>query len=202
MINSKKQLHVLLLSGIPVHVSDYREVIEQAGHILNVHDVNNVDFLDIDFVDVVKSEKPDVIIVDVAFADVAVFTQLKMIIEQHPCPIVMFTGNDDRESIENAIDSGIAAYVVKGWYPKRIMSVIDTAIIRFDHMYKMQKELDNTQRLIEERKLIEKAKGIVMKKSSLDEDTAYKSLRKMAMDQNMKLVDLAKSVITASELLV
>jgi two-component system, response regulator / RNA-binding antiterminator len=198
----KKQFRVLLLSGIPVHVPDYEDVIKKAGHLITVHDVQSIDFVQIDFVEVVKSENPDVIILDIATPEKAIFSQLKEIMVQQPCPIIMFTSNDDRDSIEKAIESGIAAYVVKGWYPKRILSVIDTAIIRFKQMYSMQMELENTRLQLEDRKLIEKAKGIVMKKTSQDEETAYKSLRKMAMDQNMKLVDLARSVITASELLI
>ena len=138
---------------------------------------------------------------DVETVTLNMFDALQQITSQCPCPIVVFTHDDDRVSIGKAISAGISVYVVKGYSPKRIVPLIDTAIHRFNQAITVQKELVATRHKLEDRKIIEKAKGIVMRKSAVDEAVAYKTLRDMAMNSNMKLAEVAKTIVTASELL-
>jgi response regulator NasT len=120
----------------------------------------------------------------------------------NPLPVVVFTYDDSRDVIRLAIKAGVSAYIVDGLQAKRIVSILDTALFRFQEQQQIKQELAKTKTSLTERKLIDKAKGIVMKRSNIDEDAAYKTLRKMAMDKNMRMAELAKSIISASELLV
>ena len=191
------KLNILLLSGVPEHISDFEQVLDNAGHSLAMRELDNDRILHW-----YEQFKPDVFIVDVESVTEGLFLSLQQIISKYPCPIIVFTHDDDRVSIGRAIGAGISAYVVKGYSPKRIVPLIDTAIHRFKQTNAMLEELVAARHKLEDRKLIERAKGIVMRKSAVDEAVAYKTLRDMAMSRNMKLADVAKSIVTASELLV
>jgi response regulator NasT len=132
------------------------------------------------------------------------FNRLRIMLlsDNHPCPIIVFTDDADRVSIEKAIAAGISAYVVQGYAPQRIVPVIDTAIHRFNRTTAVAAVLNAMKLKLEDRKLIEQAKGIVMKKTAVDEAAAYKTLRDMAMNSNVKMSEIARSIVTAAELLV
>ena len=197
MNNVYEKLKILLISGISEHVSDFEQVLDDAGHTLTIRETD-----DNKMVIWYEQCRPDVLIMDVETVTLKMFVALQQITSKYPCPIVVFTHDDDRVSIGTAISAGISAYVVKGYSPKRIVPLIDTAIHRFNQSITVQKELVATRHKLEDRKLIERAKGIVMRKSAVDEAVAYKTLRDMAMNSNMKLAEVAKSIVTASELLV
>ena len=191
------KLKILLASSVVEHVSDFEQVLDGAGHTLATREINGNRILLW-----YEQFRPDVLIVDVETVTEDMFASLQQIISRNPCPIIVFTHDDNRISIGRAISAGISAYVVKGFSPKRIVPLIDTAIHRFNQTINVQKELVATQHKLEERKMIERAKGIVMRKSAVDEAVAYKTLRDMAMNRNMKLAEVAKSIVTASELMV
>ena len=191
------KLNVLVVCGVPEHVSDFEQVLDNAGHNLAMREIHD-DKLLLWF----EQYKPDIFIIDVETVTEKIFLSLQKILRKDPCPIIVFTHDDDRVSIGRAISAGISVYVVKGYSPKRIVPLIDTAIHRFNQTRAMLDELVTTRHKLEDRKLIERAKGIVMRKSAVDEAVAYKTLRDMAMSSNMKLAEVAKSIVTASELLV
>ena len=115
---------------------------------------------------------------------------------QHaPRPIVLFTDNDDAARIKAAFAAGITAYIVDGIKPTRVKAVLDVAYARFEHERELRAELDNAKTQLAERKVLERAKGLLMKQMNLSEDDAFKRLRKMAMDRNIKLVEAAQRVI-------
>jgi response regulator NasT len=118
-----------------------------------------------------------------------------------PRPVVVFAREGSREVIRRAVECGVAAYVVEGWAPERITPIIEAATARFEAFDAMRKELLSTRTKLSERKVIEKAKGIVMQQRRLNENDAYGALRKMAMDQNLALAEVARRVIAVSQLL-
>ncbi|MFK8067307.1 MAG: ANTAR domain-containing response regulator [Gammaproteobacteria bacterium] len=140
-----------------------------------------------------------IVVINKQFEELLVF--VRQIIQNKPMPIVVFTNTDDKEVINSAIKVGVSAFIVDGLQAKRMVSILDTAKFRFKEQHAVKMELKKAKDTLSERKLIEKAKGIVMQRSEIDEDDAYKAMRKMAMDKNMKIVDLAKSVISATELM-
>jgi response regulator NasT len=129
------------------------------------------------------------------------FSCIQQINIQNPVPVIVFTYEDSRDVIQSAIRVGVSAYIVDGLHAKRVVSIIDTACFRFNEQQLVKNELEKAKNSLSERKLIDKAKGIVMQRSNISENDAYKAMRKMAMDKNIKMVELAKSVISASEIL-
>ena len=144
---------------------------------------------------------PDIVIVTTEAPDDATFVSLGAVATACPLPVLIFAKCGTRELIRKAVDSGVAAYVVDGWAPDRITPIIEAATARFEAYEGLRKELASAQAKLTERKLVEKAKGIVMQQRKLTEDQAYTALRKMAMDQNLALSEVARRVIAVAQLL-
>jgi response regulator NasT len=116
-------------------------------------------------------------------------------------PIAMFVDQSDRGTIEAAVDAGVSAYIVGGLQKERVKHILDLCISRFNAFARLQDELDRTKSALEARKIIDRAKGILMKAKGLSEEQAYALLRKTAMNEKRKIADVAQSVIMAAELL-
>jgi response regulator NasT len=153
------------------------------------------------FVNEVRRLAPDIIIVITETPDEAMFVSLSAVASSCPRPVLIFAKSGTRELIRRAVDSGVSGYVVDGWAPDRITPIIEAATARFEAYEALRKELASAQTKLTERKLIEKAKGIVMQQRRLTEDQAYTALRKMAMDQNLALSEVARRVIAVAQLL-
>jgi response regulator NasT len=145
--------------------------------------------------------RPDVIIAAMDSPDRDTLEHMQAVGRDQPCPIVLFTHDGDPRKIEEAIRAGVSAYVVDGLDPRRLRSVVEVAIARFRQFQRLKEELAEARTRLEERKLIERAKGIVMEQRGVPEPEAYRLLRKMAMDRGLRLGDLASSLIAAAELL-
>lgn len=118
-----------------------------------------------------------------------------------PRPIVMFTHDGDTEKIRAATRAGVSAYVVGGLQSERIRPIVDAAIARFTEYRALRSELDAANLKLSERKLVERAKGMLMKQRGLDEEQAYALMRKLAMDRKIRLAELAEQVVEAAKLL-
>lgn len=116
-------------------------------------------------------------------------------------PVAMFVDKSDAAAIGAAIEAGVSAYVVDGLRKDRVKSILDMAVLRFNAYSRLQRELDEARTALEDRKLIDKAKAILMKQRQLSEADAYNLLRKTAMNQNRRIVDIAQSLVTAAGLL-
>ncbi|HVL74594.1 MAG TPA: ANTAR domain-containing protein [Noviherbaspirillum sp.] len=144
--------------------------------------------------------QPDVIIVDEQSDAV-----LRSVVEataQERRPIVCFTEDQDPEKMEAAIEAGVSAYVVAGLAAERVKAVLDVALARFRVEQRLRDELNETRIKLAERKLIERAKGLLMERHRCTEDEAYKKLRRLAMDKNLKLSDVAQRMIDVADLLI
>ena len=126
---------------------------------------------------------------------------LRLVSAKTPRPVVMFATDGRREVIRKTVDAGVAAYVVDGWAPARVPAIIEAACARFEAYESLRNELRATQNKLAERKVVEKAKGLVMQQRGLSEEQAYSALRKMAMDQNLTLAEVARRVISIAHLL-
>ena len=144
---------------------------------------------------------PDVIIACTNTPSAPLLDALRALSQTAPRPVVMFATDARREVIRKTVDAGVAAYVVDGWAPDRVGAIIEAATARFDAYESLKRELRTTKNKLEERKVVEKAKGLVMQQRGVSEDQAYSSLRKMAMDQNLTLGEVARRVIAVAHLL-
>jgi response regulator NasT len=144
---------------------------------------------------------PQVIIACAATPSRDLLDNLRALSTSCPRPVVMFASDPRRDVIRSAVEAGVSAYVVDGWAPERVTPIIEAACARFEAHEAVKKELCATQHKLAERKVIEKAKGIVMQQRGLSEEHAYSALRKMAMDQNLALAEVARRVIAVAHLL-
>lgn len=148
----------------------------------------------------VREVAPDVIIIDMDSPDRDTLEHMHSITREQPRPIVMFAEEDDTETISKAVRAGVSAYVVDGLSGPRVKPIVDVAIARFREFQALRRELDEVRSTLAERKLVDKAKGIIMKQRGCDEEQAYRALRKLAMDRNQRMADAARDVIGVAKL--
>ena len=149
----------------------------------------------------VREVQPDVIIIDMESPDRDMLEHLHVIHRDDPRAIVMFCQDDASETISAAVKAGVSAYVVDGLHPHRIKPILQTAVARFQDFQALRRELTETKTTLAERKILDRAKGILMKQRGMSEEEAYQALRKLAMSRNKRIVEVADGVIAAAELL-
>ena len=144
---------------------------------------------------------PDVILIDLENPSRDVLEQMFQVSRAVRRPIAMFVDQSDSAMIRASVDAGVSAYIVDGLKKERIKPILDLCISRFNAFSRLQNELEKTRSQLEERKVIDRAKGILMKAKNLTEEQAYALLRKTAMNESRKIAEVAQSVVTAAELL-
>lgn len=144
---------------------------------------------------------PDVILIDLANPSRDILEQMFQVSRVVRRPIAMFVDQSDATSIQDAVEAGVSAYIVDGLKKERIKPVLDLCISRFNAFAKLQDELDRTRSALEDRKILDRAKGILMKLKGLSEEEAYVLIRSTAMREKKKIGEIAQSIITAAELL-
>jgi response regulator NasT len=149
----------------------------------------------------ILDEEPDVILIDLENPNRDVLEQMFQVSRVVRKPVAMFVDRSDKGSIAAAIDAGVGAYVVDGLRKERVQAIVETTISRFTAFEKLRTELQETRQQLADRKTVDRAKGIIMKQRRVGEEEAYELLRKTAMASNMRIAQVAQSVITAAELL-
>ena len=149
----------------------------------------------------IAERNPDLVLIDAGNPSRDVLEDLTLASAPMERPVAMFVDQSDAALTQAAIEAGVSAYVVDGLRAERIKPILDAAIARFHMMQKMRVELAETRRALEERKVIDRAKGILMRARGIGEEEAYGLLRKAAMDQGKKLADMAQALVIATDLL-
>lgn len=152
--------------------------------------------------------RPDMVIVDAESAARDALEHVVMATREAPRPIVMFTNDSDTSHVPAAVAAGVTAYVVAGLAPERIRPILEVALARFQHEQALRQELAETRSELDElsaelkdRKLIERAKGLLMQRQGLSEPAAYEKLRKTAMDKGLRLAEVAQRMLDVADLL-
>ena len=149
----------------------------------------------------VRDFAPDIVLIDLANPDRDTLEHISYATEASKRAVALFVDHTDDNLTKAALTAGVSAYVVDGLKMERIKPVLETAIARFKIMRQMQSELDAAKQALEDRKTIDRAKGILMRQRGISEDAAYGLLRKTAMDQSRKVIDVAHALVTAADLL-
>lgn len=144
---------------------------------------------------------PDVIVIDLENPNRDMLEHFFSLSRAVQRPIAMFVDKSDASSIAAAVDAGVSAYVVDGLRKERVKPILDMAVSRFNAFSKMARELAEARSALEERKIVDQAKGILMRQRGLDEAAAYQLMRKTAMNQNRRIAEIAQSLVTAASLL-
>lgn len=189
-------LRILIIDENRIRAAVIEEGLREAGHtaVTLVHDVSGIARR-------IAEVNPDVIVIDLENPNRDMLENMFQLSRAVKRPIAMFVDRADTASIEAAVDAGVSAYIVDGLRKERVKPILQMAISRFNAFSRMARELEEARGELEGRKLIERAKGILMKSRGLSEEDAYALLRKTAMNQNRKLADVAQSLVTAADLL-
>lgn len=174
-------------------------VLEQS---LNQHgyQVATLKLQDLNLLEVVKSLQPDAVVLNLYAPCESVLQMILAINHKHSVPVIVFAEDQQTETINKVIKAGVSAYIVDGLEPRRVKAIIDVAIARFKEQKALKDELQKTKNQLEERKLVDRAKAILIKSQNYNEDQAYHALRKLAMDRKVSLGEMAKNVIAMAEL--
>jgi response regulator NasT len=189
-------LKIVLVDENPIRSAILMDGLRDAGHAHVMH-LNETSYL----LSRIYAMDPDVILIDLENPSRDVLEQMFQVSRAVKRPVAMFVDQSDKASIEAAVDAGVSAYIVGGLQKERIKNILDLCISRFHAFARLQDELDRTRTALEERKVIDRAKGILMKAKNLDEEEAYGLLRRTAMNEKKKIAEVAQSVVTAAELL-
>ncbi|KQS83775.1 MULTISPECIES: ANTAR domain-containing response regulator [unclassified Rhizobium] len=189
-------LTILVIDENAIRASIIEEGLREAGHakVTVVHEVNGI-------ARIIETLQPDVIFIDLENPNRDMMEHLFQLTRTLSRPIAMFVDRSDTASIEAAVDAGVSAYIVDGLKKERVKPILDMAVSRFNAFSRLQRELADAKSALEERKIVERAKGILMKMRGLSEEQAYALLRQTAMNEKKKLSDIAQSVVTAAGLL-
>ena len=189
-------LRVLLIDDGAHRVSVIRDELTRHGHLV-VGVVDQALLIH----DCVLRLQPDVVIVDAESPGRDTLEHLATMSSTSPRPVVVFAEDPSHEPMQQALKAGVSAYVIAGLNPSRLMPVLQVAIARFEQDRLLRAQLDSAQTQLSERKLIERAKGILMDDVGLSEEQAYKHLRKLAMDRGQRLGQVAERIVEAKDLL-
>jgi len=192
----RADLTILVVDENRVRAAIIEAGLREAGHgnVETVHDVAGI-------AQRIAESQPDVIVIDLGNPNRDMLENMLQLSRAVRRPIAMFVDHADEASIEAAVDAGVSAYVVDGLKQSRVKPILDMAICRFNAFSRMERDLDEVRNQLEDRKLIERAKGILMKSRGLSEEDAYRLLRRTAMNQNRKIAEIAQSLVTADGLL-
>ena len=190
------QLKTLLVKDDPERSELLRQSLLEFGHTV----VGETTIAD-DLLRAIETTDPELLVIDSDSPGDMLLSRLRELALYRPLPVVLFTEEDSRTVIRQAVRAGVSAYIVDGLDQHRLGAILDIAVARFDETKRLRQELQDTRANLAERKTVERAKGILMKQRGFDEPQAYHALRKMAMDKNLRIGQVAENVIAVAELL-
>ena len=187
---------IVIVDESPIRAAILQEGLREAGFTQVVH-ISEMQSL----LARIYAVDPDIILIDLENPSRDVLEAMFQVSRAVKRPVAMFVDQSDSASIQASVEAGVSAYIVDGLKKERIKPILDLCVSRFNAFAKLQEELERTKSQLEDRKIIEKAKGILMKVKGLTEDEAYVLLRSTAMREKKKIGEIAQSIITASEML-
>jgi response regulator NasT len=187
---------IVIVDESPIRAAILEEGLREAGYTEVVH-ISEMQSL----LARIYALDPDIIVIDLENPSRDSLEQMFQVSRAVRRPIAMFVDQSDAASIQASVDAGVSAYIVDGLKKERIKPILDLCVSRFNAFSKLQDELVRTKHALEERKVIDRAKGILMKLKGLTEEEAYVLMRSTAMREKKKIGEIAQSILTASELL-
>jgi response regulator NasT len=188
-------LKIVIVDESPIRGAILEDGLREAGfnQVLRVQEMTNL-------LARIYAIDPDVILIDLENPSRDVLEQMFQVSRIVKRPIAMFVDQSDSASIQASVDAGVSAYIVGGLKKERIKPILDLCISRFNAFARLQGELDRAKTALDDRKIIDRAKGILMKAKKLSEEQAYALLRSTAMNEKKKIAEIAQSVVTAAEM--
>ncbi len=193
---SANSLRILLVEHDTVRRSIVEEGLSEAGctDVIVIRQTQNL-------LRRIADAAPDVIFIDLGAPDRDRLEQTLQVSRAVRRPVAIFVDRSDPDMTAAAVEAGVGAYIIDGLKKERMKSILELTVSRFQMFDRIREELDRTKQALEERKLVDRAKGILMRERGLTEEDAYALLRKAAMNENRRVVEVAQSVLTAARLL-
>ena len=195
-MSAEQSPKIVIVDESPVRAAILEEGLREAGFTQVVH-IREMQSL----LARISALDPDIIVIDLENPSRDSLEQMFQVSRAVRRPIAMFVDQSDSSMIQASVDAGVSAYIVDGLKKERIKPILDLCVSRFNAFSRLQDELDRTRNALEERKVIDRAKGILMKLKGLTEEEAYVLMRSTAMREKKKIGEIAQSILTASELL-
>ena len=195
-MNAEASPKIVIVDESPIRAAILEEGLREAGYtsVVRISEMQSL-------LARIYALDPDIIVIDLENPSRDILEQMFQVSRAVRRPIAMFVDQSDAASIQASVDAGVSAYIVDGLKKERIKPILDLCVFRFNAFAKLQDELDRTKTALEERKVIDRAKGILMKLKGLNEEEAYVLMRSTAMREKKKIGEIAQSILTASELL-
>jgi two-component system, response regulator / RNA-binding antiterminator len=192
---SGTELSILIIDENRVRAAIIEEGLREAGHsrLAVISEMSGL-------VRRIAEAAPDVIVIDLENPNRDMLEDLFRVSRAVRKPVAMFVDKSDTAMIAEAIAAGVSAYVVDGLRKERVKAILDLAIGRFNAFERIREELETAKQALSDRKLVDRAKGILMKMKQIGEDEAYGLLRQTAMRQNMRMAKVAEGIIATSDL--
>jgi len=195
-MSAEQSPKIVIVDESPIRAAILEEGLREAGFTQVVH-ISEMQSL----LARIYAVDPDIIVIDLENPSRDVLEAMFQVSRAVRRPIAMFVDQSDAASIQASVEAGVSAYIVDGLKKERIKPILDLCVSRFNAFAKLQDELERTKSQLEDRKIIERAKGILMRVKGLTEDEAYVLLRSTAMREKKRIGEIAQSIITASEML-
>jgi response regulator NasT len=195
-LSSAPPLIVLLIDSDPVRAKIVEDGLRGAAVVKPAHRAHGAELLSL-----IRQLQPDAIIIDCDSPDRDTIENLQLVARENPKPVVMFVENGDGSLAREAVRSGVSAYIVDGLSEKRVLPVLEIAIERFKMFDALWRDLEKSKADLQARKVIERAKGLLMEKRKISENEAYTAMRRMAMEQGKSIKDVAESVLSVLRML-
>lgn len=189
-------LRIAIVDENPLRAAILEEGLREAGHTM-IHVVREMDHL----LHRLSLIAPDVVLMDFENPSRDVLEQMFQVSKLVERPVAMFVDRSDQATMAAAIEAGVSAYIVDGLKKERVKAILDMSVLRFNAFARLKRELDQTRSQLEDRKIIDRAKGFLMASRGLSEAEAYEAMRRTAMNEKTRIVDIARSIMTASQLL-
>ena len=190
-----KPLKILIADDEALLRLDLREMLEEAGHTV-IGEAENGKVA----IDITKQKKPDLVIMDVKMPEMDGLEAARIIGDEKLAPVLLLTAYSQREIVQQATDSGVFAYLVKPIREEELFPAIEIAIHRFAAFQRLNSELDKAKDDLETRKLLDRAKGILMDQYKFSEKDAFRAMQKLSMDRRLSLKAVARAVIASAEI--
>lgn len=189
-------MRILLVCDSSLEKDSLEHLLREHGHMLvaNILPSDN-------FPVIAKASRPGAIVVYIRHQTKKLFGQLRQLNDLYPCPVVVFAKKSNDIFARDSVKAGISSYIVNGFAPERFKTIIDIAVARFEETKGLKDELSRTREALSDRKLIEQAKKILISQKGISEDEAYRTLRRMALHQNVKMSQMAKNIVRFTEAL-
>ena len=195
-MGSESSPKIAIVDESPIRAAILEEGLREAGYtdVVRIEEMQSL-------LSRIYALDPDVILIDLENPSRDILEQMFQMSRAVKRPIAMFVDQGDAASIQASVEAGVSAYIVDGLKKQGIKHILDTCISRFNVFAKLQGELDQAKSALEERKVIDRAKGLLMKLRHLSEEEAYATMRRAAMNENKKIAEIAQAVLTAAEML-